>query len=245
MTGTSATPATPGDPRPGDGAALLELTELGEYFALEVLEQPAVAGLSLDDATVAAMVHRTRDAIASSMKCALGEIPVRMAASSLHLDLVARLISPVIGAATSLGVVPMLVPDTVRWQPTPRHVPQFGTTGLRWVDVSGPSDAASSISDSVLATIVVPLNRTFRSTFSLSHQITWGNAISAANGAVTVMAITRPELQAPGRALIRALLNTEYIEGTGEFVGDQFVRRSCCLFYQAPGAGFCGDCVLA
>ncbi|MGB7360913.1 MAG: (2Fe-2S)-binding protein [Mycobacterium sp.] len=24
----------------------------------------------------------------------------------------------------------------------------------------------------------------------------------------------------------------------------RFVRRSCCLFYQAPRAGLCGDCVL-
>ena len=244
MSGTPATPATPGEPTSRDGAALLRRTaELGEYFALSVVDD-STSGLVLDEDTVSALVHRTREAIASSVTRAPDEIPLRVAASSLHLGMVARLISPVIGAAASLGVVPLLTPDTVRWQSAPHHVPRLGTTGLPWVEVPGPSLAAEAISDSLLTTIVAPLNQTFRSAFSLSSQITWGNTISAANGAVTVMAITRPELQSPGRALVAALLDTEHLGGTGEFARGQFVRRSCCLFYQAPAAGYCADCVL-
>lgn len=37
--------------------------------------------------------------------------------------------------------------------------------------------------------------------------------------------------------------------GTGTFLHEEglgvaFVRRSCCLYYQVPGGGLCGDCVL-
>ena len=245
MSGTSAWPASPDDPVLRDGAGLLALTaELGEYFALGVTDDPA-PGLELDEDTVAALTHRARQAIASSMACTPEEIPVRMAASSLHLGMVARLLSPVIGAAAALGVVPVLDPGTVRWQSTTNHVPRLATTGLRWVHASGPLHAARSISDSLLTTVVAPLNQTFLSAFSLSGHITWGNTISAANGAVTVMAITRPELQSPGRALVAALLDTEHLVRTGQFASGQFVRRSCCLFYQAPEAGYCADCVLA
>jgi ferric iron reductase protein FhuF len=34
------------------------------------------------------------------------------------------------------------------------------------------------------------------------------------------------------------------LAGTGSFTGDRFTRRSCCLYYQAPRSGLCGDCVL-
>lgn len=37
---------------------------------------------------------------------------------------------------------------------------------------------------------------------------------------------------------------TARLRGTAEFAGGRFRRRSCCLFYQVPGGGYCGDCVL-
>ena len=80
---------------------------------------------------------------------------------------------------------------------------------------------------------------------SLSTHVTRGNVISAANGAVSAMAMSRPELEPPGRELVRALLSTETLSGTGRFIGERFVRHSCCLFYRAPGNGLCLDCVLA
>ena len=100
------------------------------------------------------------------------------------------------------------------------------------------------ISDSLLATIVGPLNETLKTTASLSDRVSWGNTISAANGAVTVMAMSRPDLEQSGRALVRALLDIGPLHDTGDFDGGRFVRHSCCLFYQAPSGGLCGDCVL-
>ncbi len=72
----------------------------------------------------------------------------------------------------------------------------------------------------------------------------WGNVISAANGAVTVMSQTRPECEQPGRALIAALMATDQLAGAAAHIDGTFRRRNCCLFYLVPGAGYCGDCVL-
>ena len=80
---------------------------------------------------------------------------------------------------------------------------------------------------------------------SLSGRITSGNITSAANGAVTVLGLSRPDRVMRGRALVRALLDTAALTGTGCFRDGHFVRRSCCLYYQVPQSGLCGDCVLA
>jgi ferric iron reductase protein FhuF len=97
----------------------------------------------------------------------------------------------------------------------------------------------------VVATILGPLHDALSAATALSSQVTRGNAISAANGAVTVLAMSRPECEPRGRAIVRALMDTEHLMGTGSFVGEKLVRRSCCLYYLAPGAGLCADCVLA
>jgi len=229
-----------------DGAELLaRIAELGEYFALpSIAGGPEISALLHDRAAVVELVDRTRSAIAASRNCDPGSIPVRMAASSFQLGVVARLLSPVVGAAVALGEVPLLTPGSVRWQPTQDHVPRFGTSELEWAPASTPRRAAELISASLLSTVFAPLNDTLRSALSLSTHITRGNAISAANGAVTVMSLSRRELEVPGRALVTALLDTEHLVRTGDFVHGMFVRRSCCLYYQAPQSGFCQDCLL-
>jgi ferric iron reductase protein FhuF len=97
----------------------------------------------------------------------------------------------------------------------------------------------------VLTTILGPLNDALRSATALSAQVTWGNVMSAANGAVTVLAMSRPECESRGHAVVRALMDTEHLRGTGSFVQGKFIRQSCCLFYLAPRSGLCTDCVLA
>lgn len=244
----SAVPACP-DRQVGDGDAerRAKTAALGEYFSLPSpapgTDQP-LATLVTDRATVRDFVDRTRSAIATSMRCELADIPLRVAASSFHLNVTSRLISPAIGAAVSFGEVPSLTLDSVRWQATNGHSPKFSAAELEWSRATTPSASAELISTTILATIAAPFIETLRSTVSLSTHVSWGNAISAANGAVTVLAMSRPDLEASGRGVVRALLNTGPLAGAGDFVGTRFVRRSCCLFYQAPTSGLCGDCVL-
>jgi hypothetical protein len=244
----NAIPARPGAAAAElDGAALLASTaELGEYFAhpvagtdgwlrMQTLFERAV----LDD-----LVARTRDAIAESARCEPDVITLKTAASSFQLGVVARLLSAVVGAATCFGAVPLLNPGSVRWQSTPGHAPRFAITGLDWVKTPTPPIAAAATSTSLLATIFTPLNEKLRTLTALSPQVSWGNVISAANGAVTVLAMTHPRHEPRGRELVRALAGTDQLAETATFTGGTFLRRSCCLFYQVPGSGTCTDCVL-
>ncbi|MCV7421683.1 (2Fe-2S)-binding protein [Mycobacterium yunnanensis] len=236
MNGTSA---------PYDGAAMLAATAaLGGYFALPTIDDGEDLATLLTADAVLGFVERTHAAIAASTGGDRRQLPLRVAASSFQLDLAARLLSPAVGAATLHGAVPVLGPTSVRWASTEHHAPRLGTSTLDWLSAPTPSRAAKSISNTLLTNVFGPLAETLRATTGLSTQISWGNVISATNGAVTVMAASRPDLAPAGRELVRALLGTGPLAGSGHVVDGRFVRRSCCLFYQAPGAGLCGDCVL-
>ena len=234
-------------PDPSDGPALLSATAtLGGYFAIAAqgaAEGSHLAAL-LNPATLTTFVDRTRSAIATSTACEPSSIPRRLAASSFQLNVVSRLVSPVLGSAVVGGAVPLFTPESVRWIETDGHSPHFETANVECASAPTPARAAELISDSLLTTIVGPLNETLKTTASLSDRVSWGNTISAANGAVTVMAMSRPDLEQSGRALVRALLDIGPLQDTGDFDGGRFVRHSCCLFYQAPSGGLCGDCVL-
>jgi len=231
-----------------DGTARLAGTAaLGGYFAIPAFgadEGEELATLLSDAGTVRTFVERTRRAIAASTDSDPSDVPQRVAASSFQLNLVARLVSPAVGAAALYGAVPVLTPTSVRWTDTAHHSPRLGTVDPGWLVAPTPALAAEVISNSLLTNVFGPLAEILRTTASLSAHVSRGNAISAANGAVTVMATSRPDLATAGRALVRALLDAGPLTGTGHFVGGQFVRRSCCLFYRAPRSGLCQDCVL-
>jgi hypothetical protein len=235
-------------PASPDSAALRAQTaDLGEYFALSAPGEGEWRAWSTfyDAANLVGLVDRTRHAIAASANCDTARIPVRLAASSLQLGVTARLLSPVVGAATCFGVVPLLTSTSVLWQVSADHPPRLGTAALEWVSAPTTSRAATLISESILATIIRPLNDALRSAVSLPSHVAWGNVTSAANGAVTVLSMSRPQDERRGRALVRSLMAAPPLAGTGSFTNGTFVRRSCCLFYLAPHGGFCGDCVLA
>ena len=228
-----------------DSGLPARLAELGEFFALP---EPNGSGWLpfprlFEDAVLAELVARTRSAIATSAQCADSVISPRLAASSLHLGIAARLLSPPIGAAVCFAALPALTETSVLVHITDSHTPRFAMTGVAWSAVPGATEAADALRRSVL-TMLTELGHALHAVVGLSPQVSRGNLISAANGAVTVMALQRPQLRTPGRKLIQELAETEPLCGTASFTGDQLVRRSCCLFYQVPGSGLCGDCVL-
>ncbi|MCP3812020.1 hypothetical protein NLX62_06745, partial [Mycobacteriaceae bacterium Msp059] len=67
-----------------------------------------------------------------------------------------------------------------------------------------PNRAATVIAGSLIGDVLSLLNDTMRLAGTLSPQVMWGNIASAANGAVTVLAQTRPDAQTRGRDLIDA-----------------------------------------
>ncbi|MFN6551662.1 (2Fe-2S)-binding protein [Mycolicibacterium septicum] len=223
------------------------IAALGEFFALPAADPATwrpIRSLCGDQAAVHEYTMRTRAATAVGFGIDETDVPVKAAASSVHLSITARLLSPVVGAAACLGTVPLLTLDSLFWQPDSSHRPALGTAGAQSVTETDPNRAATVIAGSLIGDVLSLLNDTMRLAGTLSPQVMWGNIASAANGAVTVLAQTRPDAQTRGRDLIDALIATEPLRGTADFAGGRFRRRSCCLFYQVPGGGYCGDCVL-
>lgn len=227
---------------PSTGDHLAALAELGGYFALPHAHGREWQPLPrlFDDAVLRGHVTATRDAIAGAAGCPPGRVPVRMAASSFQLGVAARLLSPAIGAAVCFGAVPVLDAGSIRWRSSDGHAPLFAAADPAWVTTGAP---AATIAATVIAALTT-LGDRLHSLVSLSPQVTRGNLTSAANGAVTVLAMTRPDLEPAGRTLVRGLLDTEPLAATGSFTDGTFRRTSCCLFYQGPMGGLCGDCVL-
>lgn len=224
--------------------ALSELPRLGGYFALKTRDDPDSVELAqlADPETTRWFVAATRAAIAASMAVDVESIPVRVAASSFHLGVAARLLSPLVGSALCHQRIPILLPDNVFYRVSAHH-PDFGTTvdGLRVT--AGPAAAGAAIC-ALLPDLFDPLHHALRSVAGLPRRVALGNLTSAANGAVTVLAMTRPDLEPAGRELVAALTRHVPLRDTGDFGRGTFTRNSCCLFYQAPGGGLCGDCVL-
>ncbi len=240
--------SSPPEPPPDAAALLAQTARLGEYFALPDASAPGgpvwhpLSSL-LEQTMARDLVDRSRQAIATAMTCDRDEISVRLAASSFQLGIAARILSPLIGAAICHSALPVLNRTSIRWRPV-GHSVLFAADEIEFVTVAGPADAACAIADSALYELFDPLNEILSTAVSLSPKISWGNVSSAANGAVTVLSSARPDRERAGRALVRALLETAPLHDTGTFDTGTFTRRSCCLFYQAPRSGFCGDCVL-
>ncbi|MBS1692357.1 MAG: (2Fe-2S)-binding protein [Actinobacteria bacterium] len=228
------------------GRILAATAELGDYFAIRRADSRGWHTYSqlIDPTVMSQFVDEVRSAIAGSTGASPERIPARLAASSFQLGVAARLLSPIVGSATLFGVVPLLAPDSVVWR-RENHSPIFAMTGLDWAKTPGPADAARIIAMRIAPALFGSLNEILRTTASLSPRVSWGNVVSAANGAVTVLALSHPHLERTGRSLVRALLDTERFADTGDFTRGAFTRNSCCLFYQLPGSGLCGDCVLA
>ncbi|MET9699376.1 (2Fe-2S)-binding protein [Streptomyces sp. NPDC006529] len=170
----------------------------------------------------------------------MGTGPGRVAASTAQLGIASRLWSLGLGCAALTGRVPDLAPDRVWWR-----LPEAGSLEL-WLP--RPADLpGEELGATVLGNLAV-LDAGLRSRFALSPQVLRGNAASGLVGALRVLIDRVP---AGGAVALAAALLADGgpLGRTGTFVHEEglgvaFVRRSCCLYYKAPGGGLCGDCVL-
>lgn len=144
---------------------------------------------------------------AARVRASFGGGPWRAAASVDFLGVSSRIVSPVLAALTADRVAPELSLSTVWWRPAlpgPMRL-AFTATGR-----------TSSLTDAVVAPVLVPLVTAYATTFGLSRKVLWGNVGSALNGAALALGRGRRE----------------------------FRRHTCCLLYRLPAGGKCGDCVL-
>lgn len=227
-----------------------DLAALGPFFAVgshppaaepDAPWRPA-GELTTPDGPLRDRVASVRAALAARNGRIPAEVEPRVAASAVHLGLVARLVSPALGAAVLHGRADMR-PDGLWWQDV--------AGGPVPLSVAAPPAGHGDQGDwdrVLLDETVAPLTAAITRLVPVSGRVLWGNVASAVNAAAAQVARQRPDLaraawQAAGRLFASPLLHAEPCPP-----GPAFRRSSCCLFYRlAPGnpAAVCGDCVLA
>jgi ferric iron reductase protein FhuF len=212
---------------PDLGAALRRAAEIGPFFELVVADgadwQP-FADLIRDPAVLRARISAIRTALAASTRQDPESIEWRVAASLAQLNIAARLVSPLLGAAVVAGVLPVVSLESLRWQPKlggPFPLAIRGGNALQLARGT-PAMAAARLR-SALAPILGELVDATHQVGGLAVQISWGNIDSAVATALRLIA-----------------------EATASAPGPAVRRSTCCLFYRvAPDAGLCADCVLS
>ncbi len=179
----------------------------------------------------------------------------RVAASLFFQGYAGRLWSPVVACLASDEIVPELDPDQLSWRYMPDAPIALRARAVRGSLVPAGADqlriAAELAFQSVVRSHLQPLTAAVRRQVKIAEPLLWGNAASALVGAVEVLAWQRndPSVARTARGVLTLLLDTGVLRQTGRLaIGRRgrifFTRRSCCLYYRAPGGGLCGDCPL-
>ncbi|GAA4660970.1 (2Fe-2S)-binding protein [Streptomyces chumphonensis] len=219
---------------------LAHVARVGPFFTVHTgTAMPSPGFLRLADLHTPG---RALDTYTAFVGARLGTRDARVAASTAHLGVAARLWSLALASAALHGRVPdlgalWLRPDpagTRWWLPDPR-------------DADGP-DPASAAYTTVMADHLTPLGDAVRRGTGVSPHTLRGNAASALAGALRVLLHAAPTARS-ALPLTRALLAREPLRDAGRLhvdaTGDPaYARRNCCLYYRVPGAATCGDCVL-
>lgn len=235
------------------GFAIAASKRVGAYFDLPLADGPEwrpLGEFTGAQPAVEQYVRRTRAMLAVSQRLSEDDIETRVAASSFHLNSVAKIISPVFGCAVLSDAVPEMSADNLMWQPGDTHVLEVGVRAH--VGAVGLSDTemVERIHAGVLEGAVAELGDMLHAATGLSQKVLWGNVASAFNGAFLVLRGQRPDDEDRAFELMRAIVEHGRLKPAGRFLPDEwdearFSRNNCCLFYRLPGRGLCGDCVLA
>ncbi|MBE7187102.1 (2Fe-2S)-binding protein [Jatrophihabitans endophyticus] len=224
-----------------------QLASFGGFFAVDVLEDgssPGAPWRPLTDLVADATVLRrrvlaVRAALADRRGLAPSRVELRLAASTAHLGLVARLVAPAVAAAALGGPRIDVRTDRLWWQ---------DRLGVPYPLAVRPAPVGSQAGDVVLTgSAVEAVTDAVRRDFGVSPRALWGNIGSAANTAARLVAGARPDLAAAADSAADTLLADPRVDGGRVRSGPAFRRRSCCGIYRLPGrpSVLCGDCVLA
>jgi ferric iron reductase protein FhuF len=234
--------------------ALADVSAIGPYFVVST--DPACE----DDLTWRPLGDLFSDTAALRAKIIdygrrLGADESRVAASILFQGLAARLWSPVVGAVTAHGLLPVAARAHLRWRPVatgplPLWTPR--TAGWARVPREGARDdggSAALVYQAVVTELLHPLAEAVRDITKIASSLLWGNAASALAGTLRTLTPARPELGPHAARLVRDVLRLGVLAGSGELAEPApgqyfFARTSCCLYYRVPGGGMCDDCAL-
>lgn len=227
-----------------------DLAALGLFFAVSSHPPRAApvppwrpaSELTVPSESLRDRIASVRAALAARGGRPVGEIEPRVAASVAHLGLVARLISPALGAAVLRCPVD-LRPGGLWWQavasgPAPLSVPA----------PAGDREEPGEWYRPLLDEAIVPATAAVAQLVPVSGRVLRGNVASAVNAAAVQVARQRPDLAAGAWQAASRMLASPWLRAERQPPGPAFRRSSCCLYYRlTPGnpSGYCGDCVLA
>ncbi|MFI9030059.1 (2Fe-2S)-binding protein [Streptomyces sp. NPDC053560] len=223
-----------GEARAKDVAsALHDVAALGGFFVLSTTMDrhagPHESG-QLSPAVFAALAETVNERYATD--------EARIGVSIAHLGLAARLWSPVLACTLLHGIVLDL--SSLQWSE--------GGPALHLADPVGRyTTGLPSVSQQMYAEVNQRMEALENQlAVKISPRLLDGNMASALLGSASMLLRTQPDLRAPLTHLTMDLLATGRLRGTGHITGPDltFRRRSCCLYYRAPGGGKCGDCCL-
>jgi ferric iron reductase protein FhuF len=225
--------------------ALAAAGALGPFFQVDRKTWPEAttwADLTGDTDVLSRRVAEVRAVLGAGPGAPVVQPPV--AASLTQLGLVARLVSPLLGAWLLTGLLPVAPAEQVYLRPSGSNPIPICFDGAVGVAVPQAGELAGELAASWLRPAIEPLADAVRRSFSLSRRVLEGNVSSAVAGALRMASAARPEVARRAEEILDALLAGP-LAGTGRRLPDgRFVRRSCCLLYRLPGAGTCLDCIL-
>jgi hypothetical protein len=227
-----------------------ELTALGPFFAVQVhgaesgeppaseAPPPAASWRSMSELVdgsdaLTERVEAVRAFLATGTGQETSAVELRVAASVVHLGLLARVLSPLLALAVLYQRRGDIRAADLWWQPT--------LGGMFPLSVR----EAAIGSGAVFAGSVIGEFNTAIARFGVNEHILRGNVASALAAAARTLSGARPDLRDDIQALI-----SPHLAGSGSFDpdGTTFRRRTCCLIYRvAPDrrGALCGDCALA
>lgn len=231
-------------------AALADVGEFGPFF--EVATNPAeradptwrpMAELYADPEPLRARIAQVRRALDSDE---------RVAASITFQGLAARVLSAPLAVAGLHGLLARLTGTSLHWRPSatgpwPLWAAEPRGRGLPAEPAAAAAALVALLVDEHLGPLVAAVRREVR----ISERVLWGNAASSVAAGKRLIGASRPAAADRVARLAAAVLDQGPFAGTGERLAPAapdvswtFRRRSCCLYYRAPGGGTCGDCVL-
>jgi iron complex transport system ATP-binding protein len=245
-------------------AALAVSGRLGMFFRLPDPDDDPVGWLPVQ------LLYSARtgqlDEVLAAARRGLRDCEPRVAASLFFQGYAARLLSPQLGCLVTSGCVPSMPPGQLRWRRPHGTVIELGMTA--GPGFTAPADAL--VEHTVRTAFdhhLQPLADALRARVRIASSVLRDNAASALIGGIRLLGEHRGGFRATGgsgvspgkqsvppgqhrgrdwRALAATALAQPMLRGSGILLaGDPFfVRRSCCLYYRAPGGGTCADCPL-
>jgi ferric iron reductase protein FhuF len=235
--------------------ALLAAADVGEFFdLLQPLPEGAPLTALVDSPSAyEARVAATSRALAARIGAPAEDLPRRAVASLLFLGVAARLVAPPFAAIVLAGVAPEITVETAIGGELADGRYVLALTRFATLN-DEPDNSVDSLGDrlghQLLGGQISRLVDTFAAREALHPRLLWSNVASVVASSGRLVANHDPTRTDAARRLTQVLLAHPHLGECGEYraTGDplemSYRRRSCCLYYQLPGAGLCGDCPL-